>query len=45
VEGPKRVVEDLIAELKIGPPGARVRTIQIEWAPASGYFLDFQIWF
>jgi acylphosphatase len=45
VEGMRSVIEAMIAELKIGPPGARVQAIQAEWAPASGRFTGFQIWY
>ena len=45
VEGLKSVIEAMISELKVGPPGARVRQVQVEWAPTSGRFTDFQIWF
>jgi acylphosphatase len=45
VEGIKSVIEAMIRELKIGPPGARVQQVQVEWAPASGRFADFQIWY
>lgn len=45
VEGGKRAIEDLIRELKIGPPGAHVRQVQVEWAPVARRFTDFQIWY
>jgi acylphosphatase len=45
VEGMRSVVEAMIRELKIGPPGARVQAIQVEWAPASGCFTGFHIWY
>ena len=45
VEGMKSMIEDMIKELKVGPPGAHVRQIQIEWSAASGRFVDFQIWY
>ena len=45
VEGMKSVIEAMIGELKIGPPGARVKVVQVEWAPASGRFSGFQIWY
>lgn len=45
VEGMRSVIEAMIRELKIGPPGARVQMVQVEWAPASGHFLGFQIWY
>ncbi|HJR77938.1 MAG TPA: acylphosphatase [Nitrospiraceae bacterium] len=45
VEGMRSVVEAMIRELKIGPPGARVQAVQVEWAPASGRFTGFHIWY
>jgi acylphosphatase len=45
VEGMKSIIEAMIGELKIGPPGARVQVVQVEWAPASGRFSGFQIWY
>jgi acylphosphatase len=45
VEGMRSAIEAMIRELKIGPPGARVQAVQVEWAPASGRFSGFQIWF
>jgi hypothetical protein len=41
----RSVIEAMIRELKVGPPGARVQQVQAEWAPASGCFTDFQIWY
>jgi acylphosphatase len=45
VEGMKNLVEAMIGELRIGPPGARVLTVQVEWAPPSGRFTGFHIWY
>ena len=45
VEGEKRPIEEFVRELKIGPPGARVQQVQVEWSPISGRFSDFQIWY
>ena len=45
VEGMRSVVEAMIRELKIGPPGARVQAVQVEWVPASGRFTGFHIWY
>ena len=45
VEGMKDLIEDMIKQLKIGPPGSRVQQIHIEWAIASGRFADFKIWY
>lgn len=45
IEGTKSVIEAMIGELKIGPPGARVQSVQVEWSPATGRFTGFQIWY
>jgi acylphosphatase len=45
VEGMRNVIEAMIGELKIGPPGARVQVVRVEWAAASGRFSGFQIWY
>ena len=44
VEGDKVVILALLGHLKSGPPGARVRDIQVEWGAASGRDSYFQIW-
>ena len=45
VEGPKDQILILIEDLKIGPPAARVVTVEAEWSPATGRFSDFQVWY
>jgi acylphosphatase len=44
VEGGKLVIEDLLRELKVGPPAAHVRTIAVEWSVATGQYSHFDIW-
>ncbi len=44
VEGGKTVIEDLLRELKVGPPASHVRTIAVEWSIATGRYLHFDIW-
>jgi len=44
VEGRRTVIEALIHELKIGPPAARVTTIETEWRVATGRYSNFSIW-
>ena len=44
VEGGKLVIEDLLRELKAGPPAAYVRTIAVEWSVATGRHSHFDIW-
>ncbi|NOS81815.1 MAG: acylphosphatase [Nitrospira sp.] len=45
VEGPKARILDLIKELKIGPPASRVTAVEVEWSPATGRFVDFNVWY
>lgn len=42
-EGPRGALEDLLAELREGPPGALVERVDATWSPASGGFADFDI--
>lgn len=44
VEGEKTVIETLLRELKVGPPAAHVRTIEVEWSVATGQYSHFAIW-
>jgi acylphosphatase len=43
VEGDRTAIEDLLKELKIGPPLARVDRIQVNWVPYTGQFDTFEI--
>ncbi|TKB75952.1 MAG: acylphosphatase [Nitrospira sp.] len=45
VEGPKARILDLIKELKIGPPASRVTAVEVEWSPATGRLVDFNVWY
>jgi acylphosphatase len=42
-EGDKQQLGKLIEQLKIGPPGARVEKVEMNWADYSGQFTDFSI--
>ena len=42
-EGPRAALEDLLAELRRGPSGARVESVSEAWAPATGEFSGFEI--
>jgi acylphosphatase len=42
-EGEKPQLEKLLEQLKTGPPGARVRRVEIDWSDYSGQFTDFGI--
>ncbi len=43
LEGEKDDVEKVIEFCKVGPPGARVTNLEIEWEPYKGEFKNFQI--
>ncbi len=42
-EGDKRSLEELVEHLKVGPPGAQVKRIEVGWVDYSGRFTDFDI--
>lgn len=42
-EGEKPQLDSLLKQLKAGPPGARVESVQAEWSDHSGQFTDFTI--
>jgi acylphosphatase len=42
-EGEKLQLDRLLEQLKIGPPGARVRRVEIDWSDYSEQFIDFKI--
>lgn len=42
-EGDKQRLEKLAHQLKIGPPGAWVKKVDISWSDYSGQFSDFGI--
>lgn len=44
-EGPRDRMESLIAELRVGPPAARVAAVDVEWKAPTGGFADFRIWY
>jgi acylphosphatase len=45
VEGRRDLILALVRELKIGPPAARVTTVDVEWSEATGRFEDFRVWY
>jgi len=45
VEGARTAIEALVGELKLGPPGAHVTGVEVEWKPATGRFAGFTIWY
>jgi len=42
-EGEKRQLDRLLEQLKVGPPGAVVKKVEIDWSDYSGQFDDFSI--
>jgi acylphosphatase len=42
-EGTKQQLERLVEQLKIGPPGAQVTSIEINWSDYPEQFRDFDI--
>lgn len=42
-EGDKQRLEKLVGQLKIGPPGAWVKEVEVNWSDYSGQFSDFGI--
>jgi acylphosphatase len=43
VEGEKSRLEELIRFFHVGPPGARVRNVDVEWSDHKGEFRGFRI--
>ena len=42
-EGEKPQLDRLLEQLKTGPPGARVRKVEIDWSDYAEQFTDFKI--
>ena len=42
-EGNKQQLVKLVEQLKVGPPGARVKEIKTTWSDYRGEFSDFRI--
>ncbi len=42
-EGEKPQLNRLIEQLKLGPPGARVERVKVDWLDYSGQFDDFSV--
>ena len=42
-EGEKPQLDRLLEQLKVGPPGARVKMVEIDWSDYSEQFTDFGI--
>jgi acylphosphatase len=42
-EGEKPQLDRLLEQLTTGPPGARVKKVEVDWLDYSGQFEDFRI--
>lgn len=42
-EGEKTKLDELLKQLNIGPPRARVDRVDVEWSEYTGRFKDFQL--
>ena len=42
-EGEKLQLDRLLEQLKVGPPGAWVKGVEIDWSDYSGQFTDFSV--
>ena len=42
-EGKKAQLNELLEQLKVGPPGAWVKGVEIDWSDYSGQFTDFSV--
>ena len=42
-EGEKLHLNRLLEQLKVGPPGAWVKSVEINWSDYSGQFTDFSV--
>lgn len=43
-EGARPQLQDLLRQIRIGPPGARVTEVEESWTDHSGSFADFSVW-
>lgn len=42
-EGDRKVLETLVSWCRHGPPSAKVNTVDVEWAQATGEFGNFRV--
>ncbi len=42
-EGEKDRLENLVAFLRAGPPGARVERVEVDWSEYTGQYDDFSV--
>jgi acylphosphatase len=43
-EGARSQLQELLRQIRIGPPGARVTEVDEAWTDYSGGFADFSVW-
>jgi len=43
-EGPRAALDQLLAILRRGPPGAQVTAVEVTWGAEEGGFVDFRVW-
>ncbi len=43
VEGERSLIEEFIKQLQLGPRGAQVNDVAVEWSDAKNLFLGFKI--
>jgi acylphosphatase len=44
-EGAREALESLLAQLRVGPPSARVDRVDVEWGDHRGEFVRFEVRF
>ncbi len=42
-EGETERLEELLKHLEVGPPGARVERVEVEWSKYEGAFSRFEV--
>jgi len=42
-EGTREALESLLAQLRIGPPSARVDRVEVQWGDHRGEFVSFEV--
>ncbi len=42
-EGARPQLEQLLEQLRVGPPGARVKYVEVAWSDYSGRYADFSV--
>ena len=43
VEGEKTKLDELLGQLNVGPPRARVDQVDVEWSEYTGLFTEFEL--